>query len=526
VVDAVLLPADEEQPEAPGRRDRRPLAVFVVTTVATLVVLLVRNSQVLGHRMVADGDYAANELLMDKAKHFTLLIGNYSRVGFHHPGPALIDVQAFSDLFFHDWIPIFRGSFNAELFGVFVLNAVLLGACLRLLWEHGHRTASLVAAWAAIVLLLSTEPLSGLLASAWMPAVYTGPFLLFLVSSASVLAGRTRSLWIVVVSGGLLVHGHVSFVSFVVVIGLVLAGWMWWHERRIPGWWAANKRTFVLSGAIVALFLLPIVAELVLHWPGYFGDYLSYVGDSQYANKASFPDIVTFTLSYWWDGRAREAAAITLAVVAVAVVTTLALPRDGRRRFSWALLLMAAISTVLYLNYAINGVDDLNYRYVGYFYFAVKAIVAVVVIINVAALLRRSRVRLTAFVVPVSAVVLVAAAVTTPELHWSYGGNPRIPGLVQVLRDDPSRAGRTIAVRYSVDVWDAGLGVVEYAKRHGLPACVVGLRWEFMVLDQNICPDPVQPRMWLVDVVRAGEATPGTTVIYRDDQVTVAPAPG
>jgi hypothetical protein len=187
---------------------------------------------------------------------------------------------------------------------------------------------------------------------------------------------------------------------------------------------------------------------------------------------------------------------------------------------------MVAISTVLYLNYAINGVDDLNYRYVGYFYFAVKAIVAVVVILNVAALLRRSHLRVTAVVMPVAAVVLVAAAVKTPELHWTYGGNPRIPGLVQALRDDPRREGRPIAVRYPPESWDTGLGAVEYAKRHGLSACVVGLRWEFMVLEQNVCPDPVEPRAWLVDVVPAGAATPGTDVIYHDDRVTVADAPG
>jgi hypothetical protein len=51
--------------------------------------------QVLVHGQVyEDFDAGANSILIQQAMRFTLLIGNYSREGFNHPGPAYMYVQA------------------------------------------------------------------------------------------------------------------------------------------------------------------------------------------------------------------------------------------------------------------------------------------------------------------------------------------------------------------------------------------------------------------------------------------------
>src|SRR5450432_3283999 len=70
---------------APGRR---PWWVWVVPFAILFAVLCVRNRFLFTTRLYEQGDGGANSILIEQAKHFTLLVGNYSRERFHHPGPA------------------------------------------------------------------------------------------------------------------------------------------------------------------------------------------------------------------------------------------------------------------------------------------------------------------------------------------------------------------------------------------------------------------------------------------------------
>jgi hypothetical protein len=52
------------------------------------------------------GDFAANSLLIQKAKSLSLFTGNYSCVGFNHPGPTILYVLTAGEVFFFDWTPL------------------------------------------------------------------------------------------------------------------------------------------------------------------------------------------------------------------------------------------------------------------------------------------------------------------------------------------------------------------------------------------------------------------------------------
>jgi len=52
------------------------------------------------------GDFAANELLVIDAKHFTLLHGHYSRLGFFHPGPYYLYALALGETLSVDLVPL------------------------------------------------------------------------------------------------------------------------------------------------------------------------------------------------------------------------------------------------------------------------------------------------------------------------------------------------------------------------------------------------------------------------------------
>src|SRR5512135_311385 len=72
----------------------RPWPVAAVSAAALVAVLCVRNRFLFTTRLDEDADMGANSILVEQARHFRLLVGNYSRDHFHHPGPAYLYVKA------------------------------------------------------------------------------------------------------------------------------------------------------------------------------------------------------------------------------------------------------------------------------------------------------------------------------------------------------------------------------------------------------------------------------------------------
>jgi len=62
-----------------------------------LTVLLARNAFLFSAPEYEDADMGANSILIEQARRFTLLVGNYSRDGFNHPGPAFLYVESWGE---------------------------------------------------------------------------------------------------------------------------------------------------------------------------------------------------------------------------------------------------------------------------------------------------------------------------------------------------------------------------------------------------------------------------------------------
>src|SRR5271167_462612 len=75
---------------------------WAVPFALVLAVLLVRNAFLFGTPEYEDADMAANSILIEQARRFTLLVGHYSRYHFNHPGPAFLYVQAWGESLFYD----------------------------------------------------------------------------------------------------------------------------------------------------------------------------------------------------------------------------------------------------------------------------------------------------------------------------------------------------------------------------------------------------------------------------------------
>ena len=104
-------------PPRAGRVARRSWVLLLVATAAFGGLLVARNLALFAHPVYEDGDAATNSLLVVKAKRLELAHGHYSRLGFYHPGPALLYVLAGAEWVLHDRLGVVPAEHNAHIVG-------------------------------------------------------------------------------------------------------------------------------------------------------------------------------------------------------------------------------------------------------------------------------------------------------------------------------------------------------------------------------------------------------------------------
>lgn len=499
--------------------------VFGISFAALLTLLLVRNHRVFTDPVYPRGDSAANAIITEQAKHFDLLVGHYSRVGFSHPGPAFFYWQALGEWLFHDLLGLVPGGWNGQWLAQLILNAALVALTLAIF--RGWSASWPPVAWCGVVLLVFLATHDNLLSSTWMPYALLAPFLLLLTAAASVAAGRPAWLWAMALAGGLLVHGHAEFLFFVPVISAValgVAAWrrVWGRPKTLAGADSDKlhrPRDWLLFGAVVALFLLPIGLNLALHWPGEFGKYFGYGGEGHAHGAGS---TVRYVLDFW---ASRPAAAAVLAVLLTAGVgwLSLARPPGGQRRFLLAGLGMGLLATVLFAGYAARGIDDLSQQYVGYFYWAVPLFLFLLAVLGLGEA-RPEAVRLSARLRTVRLPVrlrtvrpprrlrnarfgalrpgrhaarlaalagllgALAVAGRSPSLATAPENLPELPRVMGTL--SAYAGGRPLVVELEQGAWPVLTALIVQGQRAGQRVCARDPVWRVLVTAEFVCTGP------------------------------------
>src|ERR1700730_11933784 len=269
---------------APASSARLRPWVVAAAAVALVALLCVRNRFLFTTRLYEDADMGANSILIEQARHFTLLVGNYSRDHFHHPGPAYMYVQAAGESLFRAWLHVVPTAWNGQLLAAYALNAMFMALIVGVGYGWSRSLRGAAACLAAVVTLAAVHP--AVLSTDWMPYLYVSAYLAFIVAAASVAAGHARDAWIMALAGWFLIHGHACFLFFVPVISCaVLAAVLWPRRHRLGvstrSFFVTQRRAWVPVVVISAVFALPIIVNLVLHWPGQFGDYLTYTSSKR-----------------------------------------------------------------------------------------------------------------------------------------------------------------------------------------------------------------------------------------------------
>ena len=275
---------------------------------------------------------------------------------------------------------------------------------------------------------------------------------------------------------------------------------------------------------ISAVFLLPIVVNLVLHWPGDFGKYISYGGSGR-AGGHGVRQVLDYALWFWWPHQHAWVAPLLGYPVALAAVFWLA--RRPLRGFLLALLAVNVVSSLAFLLYASVGIDDLTQYYIGYFYWSAPLVTVLVILLaalEAPAARRALNGRLSTGVAVLAAVAAAATLAVIPGTRAST--NDIDESLPQVVATLAARApGKTIVLHIDGPAWVETTGFLVQAERSGVRACLDDPWFRFLMTSQFICT-PAQ--------VASGQAywfyTPGglpphAQVLLRFSGIAVAPAP-
>jgi hypothetical protein len=442
-----------------------------------------------------------------------LFVGVYSRVGFNHPGPFYLYVQAAGQALFYRLLHLVPGQYNGQLLGVFVLDAVIVGLISLILYHH---LRSLVAAFAGTAVVLAFLGHHVVLASTWTPHLDVLPFLALTLATASIASGDLAMLPIFVFAGGMLIHAHVGFLAIVgvtTVVAVVAGTWFRWGI--LPEDRPDNRRSLWLSAGVAAVFALPMALDLMTRYPGEWAKYWDYVHDSgtpPHAAGAALRYLLGFWATRWSSGR-------LLIVGGAALLVLMWRERDRiRRRFLACGLAAIVLESVLFFGFASRGVDDLSQRYLGLFYLGVPLallVLLVAALVSWVQVLPRGVPRQVALVGGcVLAAVLAIVGAVGPDAANSYRGDLTVPAQVAAVRADPGRAGRPLAMTFAAEAWPDAAALSVAARRAGVTSCVTDRVWALIFTSRHVCTPQEVAAGWPVFVrpTSLTPAPPGRTV--------------
>jgi hypothetical protein len=462
---------------------RRPWWIWAVPFAALFTVLVVRSRFLFTSRVYEHGDAGANSILIQQAMHVTLLVGNYSREGFSHPGPAYMYVQAFGQWVFQNGLHVVPTAWNAHMLAVFALNSALLAMAVAIVYGWTRSLRGAAACFAVLLVFAAVHPPA--VNSDWNPYVYVPTYCVFVIAAASVAAGHSRDAWILALTGWFLIHGQACFLFFVPAIVLAVLAVLAWAHRRSPGaslrrFFREQRKAWISVLGISALFALPIVVNLALNWPGDFAKYVSY-GSSKRAGGHTLAQIADYALWFWWPHGHAWLAPVLLYGIAIGV--TFGLARGPLRRFFLALLGINLVSSLALGVYAAAGIDFLSQYYIGYFYWSAPLITLLVIAVGAGqALVFRWGAAVA--VAGAAAALVVLAAV--PGMRTSTEDTD--PGLPRAVAALAARApGRLIVLTIDQGTWIDTTGFLVQAERTHVRACVDQPMWTFMMTRQFIC---------------------------------------
>jgi hypothetical protein len=463
--------------------------LFIFSVVATTLLLI--NWPLINIRHIEVSDFAANSLLIQKAKHLDLFVGNYSRVGFNHPGPAILYVQAFGELFLYDWMHLVASPFSGQMVASILYNAAWITAVFVMMRTilRSVRGASLATAvFLCVVAYQNFQFFAGM----WFPELYFFPFAAILIAASRFASGKTDMLVTLATSAGFLINGHVSFLSTLGVILLlaVLYNLLVHHKLSPtefilgPAYWKTNTRAIICAVFVLLLFFVPLTIETIRHPPGPIADYIAF-GKQHHAN--SLVESVEYASQYWGGEIPFISAILVIGTLLACGASTKGHIMHIDILSVLAILFAATVAMIVYSKF---GVDMLDQTYIGYFYYSVPAFaVSLIVVLLMHVTSPKLFATLAAVGTPVLLIVTATKVDGTPSYAKSYT-QPSVIDLYNQLEKVRTNGRIVLDLNKRTNwehVWFTIAGLEAYAKRRGNELFCIRQNWHILFTKEARC---------------------------------------
>ena len=233
---------------------RRTWALVAVTGVVALAGIAVTRD---AERLFPLADIAVIEMYARDALTGKLLVGPYSRFGWHHPGPS----------YFYLIAPIYALAGQQPAALAAGAAAIMMAAVGLIAWTASRSCGSVVTAAILASVAAYLVRLPDLATSPWNPHVIIVPIIAIIIASALVAGGDLALLPVVVFLASFVVQTHLALIPLVAAVVAVsaIAGLAQAGRRGLS---RQDRRPINLAAwLMLALWFLPIV-EQAAHAPG------------------------------------------------------------------------------------------------------------------------------------------------------------------------------------------------------------------------------------------------------------------
>lgn len=469
---------------------------FVVSAICVALFIIVFGQTFSSVQLHETGDFAANSLLVLQAKQFSLLVGNYSRIGFNHPGPAFLYALAAGEVAFFDLTRWVASPFSGQIYAVALLSGfwiASIGALLRRMQGSMPAAVTTTALFVGVTAYINYQAFAG----TWFPHLYYFAFAAFTVALAALIMGRRDGLLLLAVSLGFLLNGHASFFGIAAIMlacAVVANTWLYARTGITRGNWVlsrdylvGNFRAIAIAVMIGALFLVPLAIQTILHFPGPVAEYAAF-GRAHHANHLG--DAIRFVGLFWSNGL----FGILFGAAACAVLATDDSGRESEDRIGSerAIVLSLASATVGFLFYSVFGVDNFSLIYVGIFYYAVPALALTLLLKRVFDNVTGASFRI-AVCVCAAVGVFTGVRIHQPPEYVSQYNDPEIPAAYAAIKQ-LGADGLVFDLDGSANwehLWATVVGTQVYAQRQGTTLFCIAQNWQ-LVFSQSAHCSPAQ----------------------------------
>ena len=434
--------------------------------------------------ILAFGDDASHDILVGDAKRLQCCYTDVtSRAGFYRGRSSCGSMQrrSWSSTICWVWLPFTRARCSASS---------VCGLQRSRSWRGYYRdlvnslAASLFAVAASLSVLLCWDPST--LIFTFFPVVTVSSSILFFASGAALVAGRFEWIWAFVLSALALLHEHASFVALVPLMGAgflaaaILSNTVLHSARGILKTWRSLRASVVASGLIALIFLLPIVLQTLVAYPGELPKYFAFASQAKFNSWAQVAQAI---LDHWY-------------FAGPAVLSFFWLRRPSRTPMIRAMLAVLIIGSAATAYYARCGVDDLvKFAYTISWYQAVPSVCT-----GLAAATFAQRNASRWLVVPAALMILVLA-----RAHWmpprgSEAAARSLALTLDFLRNEGRSRGAPL--RLKVDsrgelpsrAWEFVLSILSGQERtHERLVCIDADSWTIAYHDRNRCEPRSHP---------------------------------